>query len=298
MRGAVVGDGRRPDPPGAACSISHAGWPRVNRTRAAGARRDDGALSYAGPMVATREADERARELIVPTTEKQRADYVRWSDRIELWVGLAVVAACCIYIFVQLQPRLLFLDTTDRRRRHRRARLVPGVPARPPAAALPARGLVARLLRGLPGRAVLLPASGAADRHPRRRPPVQRRVQARDRARADPAPDRRVRVRSRHPRAAACARAVRRRRDRLPVLQGRRRSDDEVRPPHHGRDAHEHARGRVLVHDRGRVRAVLPRHARARARQARADVAPRGVLRRDADEPSRRRRVRGRTPRS
>ncbi len=63
-------------------------------------------------MVATREADERARELITPTTERQRADYVRWADRIELWVGLAVVAACCIYIFVQLKPGLLFLDTT------------------------------------------------------------------------------------------------------------------------------------------------------------------------------------------
>jgi hypothetical protein len=63
-------------------------------------------------MVATREADERARELITPTTEQQRSDYARWSDRIELWVSLAVVAACCIYIFVQLKPGLLFLDTT------------------------------------------------------------------------------------------------------------------------------------------------------------------------------------------
>src|SRR6478609_2865657 len=63
-------------------------------------------------MVATREADERARELTAATTERERADYVRWSERIEFWVGIAVVAACCIYIFVQLQPRLLFLDTT------------------------------------------------------------------------------------------------------------------------------------------------------------------------------------------
>ena len=67
-------------------------------------------------MVATREADERARELIVPTTEQQRANFVRWSDRIELWVGLAVVAACCIYIFVQLQPAAA-VPEHDRRRR-------------------------------------------------------------------------------------------------------------------------------------------------------------------------------------
>jgi hypothetical protein len=28
------------------------------------------------------------------------------------WVGIAILAICCVYIFVQLQPRLLFLDTT------------------------------------------------------------------------------------------------------------------------------------------------------------------------------------------
>ncbi len=33
-------------------------------------------------------------------------------DRIVDWLGIAVVAACCIYIFVQLQPNLLFLNTT------------------------------------------------------------------------------------------------------------------------------------------------------------------------------------------
>ena len=156
-----------------------------------------------------------------------------------------------------------------RGRRHRCPRLVPRVSARPSPAALPARGLVTRLLRGVSGRAVLLPAPGAPDRHPRRLPPVQRRVQARHRARADPLADRRVRVRPRHPRAAARARALRRRRHVLPVLQGRRRSDHEVRPPHHGRDAHEHARGRVLVHDRG-SRARCSSSARSRARSTSA----------------------------
>jgi hypothetical protein len=33
-------------------------------------------------------------------------------DRVLDWVGIAIVAACCIYILVQLQPRLLFLNTT------------------------------------------------------------------------------------------------------------------------------------------------------------------------------------------
>src|SRR6476620_11843223 len=63
-------------------------------------------------MVATREADERARELTIPVTARQQASYSRWSERIETWIGFAVVAACCIYIFRQLQPNLLFLDTT------------------------------------------------------------------------------------------------------------------------------------------------------------------------------------------
>ena len=70
----------------------------------------------------------------------------------------------------------------------------PRVPARPPVAVAP-RGLVARLLRRVPGRSVLLPGSGADDHRARRRGPVQRRVQADHRARPDPPPDRRVRVR-------------------------------------------------------------------------------------------------------
>ena len=85
-------------------------------------------------------------------------------------------------------------------------------------------------------------------------------------------PDRRVRVRPRHPRAASGGAAVRRRRHRLPVLQGRRRRDHDVRPPHHGRHAREHARGRVLVHDRGRAaRSSSSARWRVRARPPRPD---------------------------
>ena len=63
-------------------------------------------------MVATREADAHTRDLIVPTSDDERVVLVRWTERIDFWIGVAIVAACCIYVFVQLQPRLLFLDTT------------------------------------------------------------------------------------------------------------------------------------------------------------------------------------------
>jgi hypothetical protein len=33
-------------------------------------------------------------------------------DRFLNWLGIAIVAVCCIYIFIELQPRLLFLNTT------------------------------------------------------------------------------------------------------------------------------------------------------------------------------------------
>src|SRR5262245_46201971 len=33
-------------------------------------------------------------------------------DRLEYWVGLAVVAACVVYVFVQLAPSLVLRNTT------------------------------------------------------------------------------------------------------------------------------------------------------------------------------------------
>ena len=88
------------------------------------------------------------------------------------------------------------------RRRPRRPRLVPGVPARPPAPELARRGLVERLVRRLPGRPVLLPGPGDRDRRPRHGPAVQRRAQADDGDRSGADAGGRVRVR---PRASACA---------------------------------------------------------------------------------------------
>ncbi|MEX2100798.1 MAG: hypothetical protein WEB19_05225 [Acidimicrobiia bacterium] len=63
-------------------------------------------------MVASREADARTRDLTVRTSDAERAVLVRWTGRVDLWVGILIVAACCIFIFLELQPRLLFLDTT------------------------------------------------------------------------------------------------------------------------------------------------------------------------------------------
>src|SRR5260370_16031370 len=35
-----------------------------------------------------------------------------WWSPVEVWIGLLVVAACCVFIFVQLEPRLLLRNTT------------------------------------------------------------------------------------------------------------------------------------------------------------------------------------------
>ena len=59
-------------------------------------------------MVATEDAIDASTEEITTTAAPPRA----LADRIVDWLGIAVVAACCIYIFVQLQPNLLFLNTT------------------------------------------------------------------------------------------------------------------------------------------------------------------------------------------
>ena len=76
---------------------------------------------HAGRMVATRGAvtgacrrDARRRVLARRRSRRHDAEarLAQWSDRVETWVGIAIVAACCIYVFVQLRPRLLLLDTT------------------------------------------------------------------------------------------------------------------------------------------------------------------------------------------
>ena len=68
-------------------------------------------------------------------------------------LGAVVVVACCALVLWQLNPAPAAAQHHRQRRRHGRPRLVPGLPAGPPAAALAGRGLVARLVRGLPGRA-------------------------------------------------------------------------------------------------------------------------------------------------
>ena len=198
-----------------------------------------------------------------------------WLARLDVWAGLLVVAACCAFIFVQLEPSLLFRNTTPsggdtaahvwwpaylRDHLLRQFRLA---------------GWSPDFYAGFPAGQFYFPVPGAADRRARRLPSLQHRVQARHRARPDPAPGRRLRVRTRHTRATPDARRVRGRRDRLPVLHRRSRYRNggtglRVQPAHHGRDAGEHPRRRVLVHDRARVRPRVLRDVRVVAADGRA----------------------------
>ncbi|HEX9467474.1 MAG TPA: hypothetical protein VGA11_03620 [Acidimicrobiia bacterium] len=52
--------------------------------------------------------DPPARHHEVPPSGGKRA----WAGHLEHWVGLAIVATCCVYVFVQFQPALLLRDTT------------------------------------------------------------------------------------------------------------------------------------------------------------------------------------------
>ncbi|MEX1008821.1 MAG: 6-pyruvoyl-tetrahydropterin synthase-related protein [Acidimicrobiia bacterium] len=59
-------------------------------------------------MVATHDVIDAPTERV----EEVPAPRIKRYDRFLNWAGIAIVAVCCIYIFVQLQPRLLFLNTT------------------------------------------------------------------------------------------------------------------------------------------------------------------------------------------
>jgi hypothetical protein len=64
-------------------------------------------------MVATRPAPADAPvedvEPSAPSTVRRRPP---WWDRLETWVGVGVVAACCLFVLSQLQPDLLLRNTT------------------------------------------------------------------------------------------------------------------------------------------------------------------------------------------
>lgn len=67
-------------------------------------------------MGATTVVANREREQPVVTedesTDAPSGDGPRWWLRLDLWIGLLVVAACCAFVFVKLEPRLLFRNTT------------------------------------------------------------------------------------------------------------------------------------------------------------------------------------------
>ena len=207
-----------------------------------------------------------------------------WWERLDLWAGLLVVAACCAFVFVELEPSLIFRNTTpsggdtaahvwwpDYLRDH----LLPWRLA----------GMGAVFYGGLPGRAVLLPGAGAHDHRARRRCcPYNVAFKLVTVVGTGAPPARRLRVRTR-----VCARRARRRpRSRCGAtaflfLNGDPTNEaDRVQPPHHGRQPREHPGRGVLVHDRAGVRARVLRHAGRVAAHRAPAVAPGGAPRRSS----------------
>ena len=239
------------------------------------------------------EDDDEPRIHRIAARARRRVASREWWDHLEYWVGIAIVAACVVFVFTQLAPRELLRNTT----------LAGGdsgahvwFPAFLRDHLLPhwrLSGWAPDFYAGFPAGQFYFPLPALLIVAARPRAAVQRRVQARHRGRTAAAADRGVRVRPRPPGAAAHRADVRGGRDRVPVLQGRWRRHADLRPAHHGRHAREHVRGRVLVHARARAVAVLPGHARPRARPARPAVAARGAVRGHAHQPPRGRDLRG-----
>src|SRR5262249_16752134 len=50
---------------------------------------------------------------VTPALEpRTRAPREPWWTKLDDWLGLAILIACCVYIFIQLQPHQLLRDTT------------------------------------------------------------------------------------------------------------------------------------------------------------------------------------------
>ena len=137
--------------------------------------------------------DSRRGDSSRPAPTRRRDGY----DRLEYWIGLAILATCVVYVFIQLGPSLVLRNTTITGGDTGAHVWFPDflidhfLPWR-------VAGWSNDFYAGFPRRAVLLPVPGGADRAARRRPPVQHRVQARHR-RSD---------RSRCRRARTCSRAA------------------------------------------------------------------------------------------
>lgn len=64
-------------------------------------------------MVATRPAPaDASAEDVEPTAPSTVRRRPQWWDQLEAWVGVGVVAACCLFVLFQLQPDLLLRNTT------------------------------------------------------------------------------------------------------------------------------------------------------------------------------------------
>ncbi|MEX1144039.1 MAG: hypothetical protein WEE69_01890 [Acidimicrobiia bacterium] len=55
---------------------------------------------------------EREATADVPPPPPPSRPIPEWIHRVDLWVGLLVLSACCAFVFVQLEPHLLFRNTT------------------------------------------------------------------------------------------------------------------------------------------------------------------------------------------
>ena len=155
-------------------------------------------------------------------------------DRLEYWVGLAIVAACFVYVFIQLGPSLVLRNTTITGGDTGAHVWFPDflidhfLPWR-------VAGWSNDFYAGFPAGQFYFPFPAVLIALLDVVLPYNIAFKLVTVARTARAAGRRVRVRPRHPRAAPDRAAVRGRRHRLPVLQGRRRRDHDVRLPHHGR---------------------------------------------------------------
>ena len=217
-------------------------------------------------------------------------------------LGAVVVVACCALVLWVLHPEPAAAEHHAERRRPRRPRLVPGVPARPPAARTGGSpGWSNDWFGGFPAGQFYFPVPALVTVRPRLVLPVQRRAQAHDRDRSGADAGGRVRVRAR---ASACA-------DRAPSSARSRRSAScssrasrparTRRPTQTAIQFNQRIMGGTLVSSLAgeysfafalTLALVRARRARVLGAHRPAQGARRGAVRRDGDVARRRRHLR------
>jgi hypothetical protein len=69
-------------------------------------------MATATPLIDAPEAPGSPRREVDPGDPSNRPPRRQWWDRVDGWLGLLVVLACCIYVFIQLSPKYLLSNTT------------------------------------------------------------------------------------------------------------------------------------------------------------------------------------------